>query len=520
MVYDSGSKLLKCAIADERCNIIALESWEKEVIQSKDGFQREWNHKNYWDKLIELTRLVIKNANINPKDIKYITASSIRPSCVFADDDNNALYIGASFELRGIDYAEDIEEEFQQHTGKTFYQSTGHYPSLLFIPARYKYFQEKSENDNRIKQITQYFPMDSWILVKLGGEIHTNILSAAESGFFDLETKLWHPAWEDILDLPDYFFPWPVMPGEVIGMVSEEWQNKLGLSTETKLVAGISDTQAALLGCQCVDIGSIGAVLGSTTPVQAVSDKLYIDPNEQTWSGLYACKNLFDYYYLEANTGITGQLLKWAANIFYSEQGNTLKQRFQKLDEAFICYDQFELQSSPEQIRESTVYSLLGPVPLANTQTGTTPGLFHFQSPGGLEETNLNRDAFIVAVFENIQFAVARNIEITAEYTKNSNPSYAIVGGATRNTILVQRFSDLFQKPMNTSMSFETSIQGMLVLCDIAADKVKSIEDLKSRNQDLRLIKTFEPRNSMKQKIMNRYQTWLKLFHQYNKKKY
>ncbi len=517
MVYDSGSTLLKCAIADESGNIFALRSWRSEIVQSEDGFHREWNYRNYWENLIKLSKDTINSAKINPQNIKYITATSMRPSCVFADEDNNAVYIGASFELRGIDYAEEVDEEFLERTGKSFYQSSGHFPSLLFIPARYKYFKEEKEEEERFHKISQYLPIDSWILVKFGGEIHANITSAGESGFFDIESKLWHPAWEDLLDLPDYFFPWPVLPGEIIGTVSEQYQKELNLNSEVHLVAGISDTQAALLGCQCVEIGSIGAVLGTTSPIQVVTQNRYIDPDEKTWNGIFACKNLFNHYYLETSTGITGRLLKWAANLFYGEEESTSKQRLQKLDEAYKQYDQFELQATLDQIRATIVYSLLGPSPLASTQMGITPGLFHFESPGGVEEVLHEKNAFIAAVFDNIHFAIMQNVEHLLKLTKIENPLYAFVGGITRNSTLLQRFSDLLQSPIISSTNHESTIQGMLVLCDVAANRIRSLDDLKSRNQKLNLIKKIEPRNLMIEKLVNRYKSWLKIYQQYNK---
>ncbi|MFW9949316.1 MAG: FGGY family carbohydrate kinase [Candidatus Thorarchaeota archaeon] len=516
MVYDSGSKLLKCAIADEQGNIITLKSWEKELFRSADGFKREWNQKNYWDKIMELTKLTIKAAKIEPKDIKYVTASSIRPSCIFTDENNNALFIGAQFDLRGIDYAEEIEEEFQERTGESFYQSTGRHPFLYFVPARYKALREELEKRNSIKSIAQYLPEDSWILVKLGGELHANILSAAESGFFDLKTKMWHPAWNDILDLPEYFFPWPVLPGEIIGTASEEIQQRLGLSSELELVAGIPDTQAALLGSQCVETGSVAAILGSTTPVQILTNRLYIDQNEQSWSGLFTCKKLVDLYYVETHSGITGQLLKWAANLFYGNNLSDLKQRFQKLDQTFENYDKFEMQASIEQIIEDSVFSLLGPVPLSSTQTRNTPGIFYFQSPGGIDEASLTTDAFIAAIFDNIQFAITRNIEFAAEIAKISDPSYWIVGGITRNATLVQRFADILQKTVTTSKNFEASIQGMLVLCDIAANTINSLDDLKIQNENFQLLKTFKPRQSMRKKLLTKYQIWQNLLEKYN----
>ncbi|TFF63711.1 MAG: hypothetical protein EU521_00600 [Promethearchaeota archaeon] len=515
MVYDSGSKLLKCCIADDQNHVVAIESYQPEVIASEDGFQREWNYRNYWEKLIELTKKTIKSADIDPKNIEYITASSIRPSCVLADDNNNAAYIGASFELRGIDYAEEIEDEFYNATGKTFYQSSGHFPSLLFVPARYKYFQEEIDIDDRIKTFTQYLPLESWILVKFGGEIHTNYLSAAESGFFDLETMLWHPAWNDILDLPDYFFPWPVLPGEIIGFVNDKWQKDLGLNSETKLIAGLPDTQAALLGCHSIQPGSIAAVLGTTTPVQAVTENLIISKEEKSWSGLMMIKNLCNNYYIEANTGMTGQILKWSANLFYSDDNNTLKKRFKKLDKSYEEHDQFEQHSSIPEIDQRRVYSLLGPAPLSNTQMGMAPGLFNFQSPGGVEEIiHIKRD-FIAAVFDNILFAVTNNIENAQAFSNIQKPSISILGGVTRNSILVQRFSDLLNTIITQSTNFETTIQGMLILCDIANKKIKSLEELKNTN--INYLKEIKPRPNMHKTIMKGYQNWMNLFRQYYK---
>jgi sugar (pentulose or hexulose) kinase len=103
MVFDSGSKALKCAIADENNKIISIESLKPEIIRSEDGFGRTCNPDHYWENLLKLAETAIKKANINPHDIRYITSTAIRPSCVFSDSDFNPLYIGASFDIRGID---------------------------------------------------------------------------------------------------------------------------------------------------------------------------------------------------------------------------------------------------------------------------------------------------------------------------------------------------------------------------------------------------------------------------------
>ncbi len=46
MVFDSGSKAFKCAIADADHQILAIETLNPEVIQSEDGFERIFNRVN------------------------------------------------------------------------------------------------------------------------------------------------------------------------------------------------------------------------------------------------------------------------------------------------------------------------------------------------------------------------------------------------------------------------------------------------------------------------------------------
>ena len=110
-----------------------------------------------------------------------------------------------------------------------------------------------------------------------------------------------------------------------------------------------------------------------------------------------------------------------------------------------------------------------------------------------------------------------QNVEYLIKLAKIQNPFYAFMGGITRNSTLLQRFSDLLKYPIISSTNYESSIQGMLVLCDVAANRIRSLDDLKSRNHKLNLIKKIEPRNLMTQKLVNRYNSWLKIYQQYNK---
>jgi sugar (pentulose or hexulose) kinase len=506
MVFDAGSRALKCAIADESNTIIGIEKVVPDVTVTEDGFGRSYNPSTFWDDLLALTKRTIESAKIVPKDIRYISACGIRPSCVFTDDDNKALFIASAFDGRGIDVADEVDMEFEEHSGKSFYESSGHFPSLLFPHAKFGWIMENPGCIIDGKVITQYFPMGSWILVRFGGEPHSNITSAAESGFFDLESKLWHDAWYDTLDLPEMFFPPPVESGEIIGNVSEEIQEQLGLSSETELVAGLPDTQAALFASGCVRTGSIGAVLGSTAPVQGLTDELFIDSEMRTWSSLYVIKNICKSYIIEPNTGMTGQILTWAANLYAPTGISNLDDKFSYIQDQYSKWDTHENAITEDEVSEQAIYALLGPSPLAQSKTELGNGQFHIPTPGGVEEITTSQAAFIGAVYDNILFAVMRNIDYAKEIGNIKSPYYSVTGGASRSRTLCQRFADLAEAPFTRLESHEASIQGLFILCDIADGKIQSQTDLEEYYSHH--LQKLQPRKDMKSKLELKYKTW------------
>ena len=119
MVFDAGSRALKCAIADESNKIIGIEKIFPEVKVTEDGFGRSCNASTFWDDLLDLTKKTIKTTGIDPKLIRYISVCGIRPSCVFTDDENNPLFIASAFDGRGIDVADEVDMEFEESSGKS-----------------------------------------------------------------------------------------------------------------------------------------------------------------------------------------------------------------------------------------------------------------------------------------------------------------------------------------------------------------------------------------------------------------
>ncbi|HME52247.1 MAG TPA: FGGY-family carbohydrate kinase [Candidatus Lokiarchaeia archaeon] len=503
LVFDIGSKNAKCAIGNDNDEIVALESFRPAVTISEDGFCRSYDESMFWNNILALTKQTFASSGIDPEQVKYVTCSSIRPSCVFVDKYNNPIYVGSSFDIRGINTADIIIPKFEALVGKSFSQITGHFPGLMYPPARYAWFRE-NEPINAAR-ITKYLPMDSWILSKLGAEEHANIASAAESGFYDIAKKDWNYEWANVLDLPDDFFPPVIQSGEIVGDVSSEVCESMGLSRNVEIVSGIPDTQAALIGAGCVNELDAGIVVGSTMPVQMIKHDMFLDTQEHTWTTMINLKHVIDSYVIEANSSITGQIVAWLAGLLYDDDGQFRNDFYARLDAEYAAIDAEEASTSMDL---QHVLAFLGPDYLAAAQTTIVPGIFIFPTPGTVDETPISRKQFIVAMFENIQFAAFKNLQFLQSLTGSLMRDCYLLGGVTRNATFCQRFADLANINVRTTVEKEATISGLLLCCSVAAGDITTTSDLIDRIASRNGTNDIHPRQERITAMHRNYERW------------
>ena len=111
-----------------------------------------------------------------------------------------------------------------------------------------------------------------WICGRLRGQAGTSDYNNALKLGFDVERLNW-PNWILSLVGPSLRLPEVVAPGSVLGPVSEKLAPSLGLSADTAIVAGTTDSVAAVLASGASEIGDGVTSLGSTLVLKQLSDK-------------------------------------------------------------------------------------------------------------------------------------------------------------------------------------------------------------------------------------------------------
>jgi hypothetical protein len=187
---------------------------------------------------------------------------------------------------------------------------TGHAPPYIFPVARYLWFR-KHGNGTRVATLLM---LNDWITFLLSGERVAEHSNAGESMLYDVSRREWSREILDALDVPADILPPLRAPGSLVGAITRAAAAATGLPEGTPVFVGGADTESALLGSGVHQVGQTAAVLGTTTPVQMVTDRPVIDPGGRLWT---SCHVVPDRWVLESNAGDTGDTYRWLLELTY-----------------------------------------------------------------------------------------------------------------------------------------------------------------------------------------------------------
>ena len=122
-----------------------------------------------------------------------------------------------------------------------------------------------------------------WIAGKLRGQFGISDENNCLKLGYDAVNKIW-PKWLHQLDIDMSLLPKVVAPGTMIGTVSNNIATELGLSAETQIITGTTDSTAAFIATGASQVGEAVTSLGSTLVMKIVADKPIFSPEHGVYS--------------------------------------------------------------------------------------------------------------------------------------------------------------------------------------------------------------------------------------------
>ncbi len=493
LVLDAGGGGGRAFVVDVngRCWATSHREWTYQYPGDARPLGVEFAPDEFWRILCEVSRDVMTQYRLDPEDIIAVSSTSMREACVIIDENGRELYAGPNRDARAIAEAGRQGDAYGEKT----YRLTGHWPAPIFASARIPWLAR--HRPEVIERAAGLLMMNDWILFKLSGKTASEPTNAAESGLLDINSLNWSTELADILNIPARLFVPIHKPGTVIGEVNEQAAEQTGLPAGTPVVVGGADTQCGLLGSGAVNIGDVGIVAGTSTPVQIVMNKPIIDPEGRTWTCPYLLDNT---WVVESNAGATGISLKWFRDSFYQTEmamaGASSGNLYALITE--------EANESP--IGSNGVLAYIGPQIMNARVFKALPGGFTVMQPLDMLNESNGRSDFARAILESNAFAVRGNLEQVIQVAGLEPASIRVCGGSAKSEFWIQMLADVLGKTILVPLIKEGSAMGAAVC---AAAGVGIYGDLDTAMERMIRYSSVTPQASLYSEYTEAYRRWL-----------
>jgi len=468
LVIDAGSGSVKSFLISPTGEILARS-------------EREWNRDNWrsdtaWTKIQESVTELMK---LNQCKVLGISSTSMREEFVLLDENGKEVsyVLSEGSEKHGYKTLEAF--------GEAMYLSSGHWPVPNWIAgALLPWLQESGQLENAEHMLM----ISDWVNYKLCGEIATEGSSSCETSLYNIRENDWSWKLIDSLGLPREIFPDSVRNGEIIGYVPNEVSDSIEITEGTPVVIGGADTQCGLLGMG-VFKGQVGAVGGTTTPVQVVIDEPLFDPSMKTWTNNYLFDNL---WILESNVGYTGSIVRWIR------------------DEKLGTSDYVELNSLADRapVGSDGVLSYLGPHLFDNSPPyWSVDKLGDLPVPSTIIGKNNDISCLTRSVIEANCYGVKANLNQLQDIVNLDFDYLWFCGGNSKSDLWMQIQADVLGMEVRVPMVHDATAVGVAILCGLGTDYFDNVTD--AVVSMVRIGKLFEPRRLESEAYQSHYRRWM-----------
>ena len=432
VIIDIGTGNSRVALVNNNGDIIDIETSENAYYMDEAYEDAQYFSPTYWRKyILEMIKKIIKrNASVC---IAGFTSSGARESIVLINKEGKDYYGLPNIDNRGRAWLGEIKEK------KRIYELTGRWASEDFPAAKLLGLRKKRKDV--YDEAYTFTSLSEWIGYVLCEELCIEPSQACETQFYDIQRKAWSEELLSYYGITHLQMPEIKLGGTLLGYLSDTMKTFLEIDYDIPFIVGGADTQVAMMGANIKD-GDIGIVSGTTSPIVAITSKLYLDKEERCWSDCFIGNAL---YQIETNPGVTG--------LNY--------QRIRKLLFDNVSYE--DLEAALQEVKTIKCTASFSSLDFEHGK-GYHHGGFFMKPPF---RADLHRIDMAWAVVADIACSIYYQYQQLLSMVPNNREYILGCGGGFQSKMLCQHISDLCQKQLKLPNGYsQSSILGCIKLCN------------------------------------------------------
>ena len=321
MGIDFGTGGARVGIFDQEGTPLVFNSVEWETKFPQPG-QAEQNPDDWWSGLVQATKGALEQSGVSPEDIAGISADTTGSTVVAVDQNDRHIRPAIMWmDVRASEQAGRIAD-----TGDPALKYNGHGP----VSAEWglpKVLWLKENEPDTYKNAKYICDCEDWLINRLTGEWAASINVVAAKYHYDREAGGWPESLYEAVDAEDVLdkFPGPVLDlGTVVGGLTKEAAEELGLKAGTPVAQGAIDGFSGAIGLGVTEPGKMALITGSShTMLGQTAEPIH----GQGFWGAYTDAMIPGQYTVEAGQASTGSVVAWFKNQFASNAAAQAKER-------------------------------------------------------------------------------------------------------------------------------------------------------------------------------------------------
>lgn len=475
IAYDLGTGGNKASLYDADGVCLSSTFYVYDTLYPRSGMH-EQRPMDWWNSIVNSTRKLIDETGVNKNEIECLAISGHSLGVVPIDKDGNLLR--ESVPIWSDSRAGAQSERFFERTDENkWYMTTGNgFPARLYSVFKILWYQENEPDV--YKNIYKVIGTKDYINFRLTGQIKTDYSYASGCGVYDLINWQYSPELLSTSGLEESIFPEIVPSTEILGGLTKEAAESLGLPQGVKVACGGVDNSCMALGARNTESGRVYLSLGSSAWIAVSDDKPVLDSVSRPFVFTHVIPGMFT---SAVSIFSAGNSFRWLRDNMFPD-----------LAEKAILVNRDAYDLMTQLAEESSV--------------GANKLLFNPSLAGGSsQEPNANiRGAFsgldlghsradlVRAGMEGIAMNLGAVLQVLKKFSDLSS-EMVIVGGGSKSSLWRQIFADVFDMSIiKTSIGEDAGSLGAAAIAAVGSglwkdfSKVDEIHQVESVSEPIK----------------------------------
>jgi L-xylulokinase len=445
---DNGGTVSKAAVFTADGRELAVAGRPVAQIMKVPGWsERDMNV--LWQDTAAAVREAVEKSGVNPEDIACVTCTGHGNGLYLIDADGNPVRNGiyssdgraaaiiADWKARGVD---------AQALPKTAQCVWPAQPNALLAWLR--------EHEPEVLQKASSLLMaKDYTRFKLTGNIAMELTDMSGTSLMNVVTAQYDDSVLEIFGIPEMkrLLPPLVQSAQICGTITLEAAALTGLQAGTPVAGGLFDIDACGLSSGCMDERQFVIVTGTWGNNQYIAREPLVD------KGLFmtSCYSIPGWYLMLEGSPTGAGNLEWFVSTFLDDKKTFLKQDGKV---SVLAWADGVVGGCEPKETDPLFLPFLYGENVGYSAKATFLGL----------ASQHTRDEVLRAVYEGCVFS--HNMHIQRLYAFREKPEVVrITGGATRSTVWMQMFADIFQVPVEVPEGSELGALGAAITGAVAS---------------------------------------------------